>query len=47
MESGKPSPAGARVLVIALAAFLIALGLYPEPLLYLGSQAADVLVGGP
>ncbi len=47
MEQGKPSPAGARVLVVALAAFLISLGLYPEPLLYVGAQAANVLVGGP
>ena len=47
MERGKPSPAGARVLVVALAAFLIGLGLYPEPLLYVGARAADVLVGGP
>jgi multicomponent Na+:H+ antiporter subunit D len=47
MESGKPSPLAARILVVALAALLVALGLYPEPLLYIGAQAAEVLVGGP
>lgn len=47
MEKGKPSPAGARALVVGLAVFLVSLGLYPEPLLYVSAQAADVLVGGP
>ncbi|MGF1473429.1 MAG: complex I subunit 5 family protein [Rubrobacteraceae bacterium] len=46
MEQGKPSPLAARVLVVALAALLICLGFYPEPLLYVGQQAAAVLAGG-
>ncbi|CAN5746029.1 proton-conducting transporter membrane subunit [soil metagenome] len=47
MDRGKSTPAAARVLVVGLAAFLLALGLYPEPLLYVGAQAAQVLVGRP
>ncbi len=47
MEKGKPSPIAARLLVVGLATLLIALGIYPEPLLYLSEQAAAVLTGGP
>ena len=43
---GKPSPLPARLLVVALALFLISAGLYPEPLLYASQQAAAVLAGG-
>ncbi len=46
MEAGKPSPLAARLLVVALAALLVVLGLYPEPLLYVGARAAEVLTGG-
>jgi multicomponent Na+:H+ antiporter subunit D len=42
MAAGKPSPLAARLLVVALAALLVALGLYPEPLLYVSAQAAEV-----
>ena len=43
MEKGKPSPLAARLLVVALAILLVALGLFPEPLLYVGEKAAEVL----
>ena len=45
METGKPSPLAARLLVVALAILVVALGLYPEPLLYVGARAAEVLAG--
>ena len=43
---GKPSPRAARLLVVALAAFVVLLGLWPEPLVYLSEEAAAVLSGG-
>ena len=41
-----PSPRSARFLVGALAALVVLLGLWPEPLVYLSGAAADVLLGG-
>ena len=43
----KPSPRAARLLVVALAALLVLLGLWPEPLVYVSEAAAAVLTGGP
>jgi len=43
---GKADAASARLLVVALAALLIAVGVWPEPLLALGEAAAAVLVEG-
>jgi multicomponent Na+:H+ antiporter subunit D len=43
---GKSSPTAARFLVIALATFVVLVGLWPEPLLLLSEAAASVLVGG-
>jgi multicomponent Na+:H+ antiporter subunit D len=40
------SPAALRALALALAALVVAVGLWPEPLLAAGREAADVLVGG-
>ena len=45
-REGKPSPRAARFLVGALAALVVLLGLWPEPLVYLSEAAADVLLGG-
>ncbi|MDA8217208.1 MAG: proton-conducting transporter membrane subunit [Dehalococcoidales bacterium] len=42
----RPSPVGARITVIALASLIVALGLWPEPLLAATTQAAAVLGGG-
>jgi multicomponent Na+:H+ antiporter subunit D len=42
----EPSPVSARLLVVAMGALLIAIGLYPEPLLYFSERAAAVLTGG-
>ncbi|HEX2183852.1 MAG TPA: proton-conducting transporter membrane subunit [Rubrobacteraceae bacterium] len=42
----KPSPRAARLLVAALAALVVLLGLWPEPLVYLSEAAAAVLTGG-
>lgn len=44
--AGKPSPAAARVLVIVVAALLVGLGLWPEPLLFISDRAGAVLAGG-
>jgi formate hydrogenlyase subunit 3/multisubunit Na+/H+ antiporter MnhD subunit len=43
---GKPSPVALRVLVVSLAALTLAVGILPEPLLYLSDAAATVLTGG-
>ena len=43
----KPSPQAARLLVVALAGFVVLLGLWPEPLVYLSEEAAAVLTRGP
>ena len=43
----KASPRRARALVSVLAALVLALGLWPEPLLILGEGAAAVLTGSP
>ena len=45
-REGKPSPRSARFLVGALAALVVLLGLWPEPLVHLSQAAADVLLGG-
>ena len=45
-DGGKPSPPAARALVVVLAAVVLALGLWPEPLISLSGAAADVLAGG-
>jgi multicomponent Na+:H+ antiporter subunit D len=45
-REGKPSPRSARFLVSALAALVVLLGLWPEPLVSLSEAAADVLLGG-
>jgi multicomponent Na+:H+ antiporter subunit D len=45
-DAGKPSPLAARVLLVALAALVVLLGLWPEPLVYLSEQSAAVLTGG-
>jgi multicomponent Na+:H+ antiporter subunit D len=45
-REGKPSPRSARFLVGALAALVVLLGLWPEPLVSLSDAAADVLLGG-
>jgi multicomponent Na+:H+ antiporter subunit D len=44
-SEGKPSPRAARFLVGALAALLVLLGIWPEPLVYLSEAAATVLAG--
>jgi multicomponent Na+:H+ antiporter subunit D len=43
---GKSSPVGARALVFTLAALVVAVGVWPEPLLALAEGAAAVLAGG-
>ena len=43
---GEPSPRPARFLVVGLAALVVILGLWPEPLVYLSEAAAAVLTGG-
>lgn len=46
-DERKPSPAAGRVLVLGMAAFVVAVGVFPEPLLALCEAAAGVLSGGP
>ncbi len=45
-SEGKPSPRAARLLVAALAALVVFLGIWPEPLVSLSEAAAAVLLGG-
>ena len=45
-SEGKPSPRAVRFPVVALAALVVLLGLWPEPLIYLSEAAATVLIGG-
>jgi multicomponent Na+:H+ antiporter subunit D len=45
-SEGKPSPRSARFLVAALAALVVLLGIWPEPLVSLSEAAAAVLLGG-
>jgi multicomponent Na+:H+ antiporter subunit D len=45
-DGEKPSPAAARAIVVGLAVVVLALGLWPEPLVYLSGAAADVLASG-
>jgi multicomponent Na+:H+ antiporter subunit D len=45
-SEGKPSPRAARFLVAALAALVVLLGIWPEPLVSLSEAAAAVLAGG-
>jgi multicomponent Na+:H+ antiporter subunit D len=42
---GRPSPAARRLLVLGLAGLVVALGLWPEPLLAVSDKAAGVLLG--
>lgn len=42
----RPSRIQSRLLVLGVAALVIGLGLWPEPLLLAGQRAADVLIGG-
>jgi multicomponent Na+:H+ antiporter subunit D len=44
---GEASPAVLRALTFAVAVVVLALGLWPEPLLAASREAAEVLVGGP
>ena len=46
-DGEKPGPLAARLLVLSLAAVLLLLGLWPEPLIYVSQAAAEVLTGGP
>ena len=43
---GAPSLLSRRVLVVALAALVLVLGVWPEPLLVVSERAATVLTGG-
>ena len=43
-RTGEASPAVLRAVPVALTALVVALGLWPEPLLAVGREAADVLV---
>jgi multicomponent Na+:H+ antiporter subunit D len=45
-DEEKPSSLAARLPVFVLAALLLLLGLWPEPLVYLSQAAADALSGG-
>jgi multicomponent Na+:H+ antiporter subunit D len=45
-DGGKPSPPAARLLVGSLAALVLALGVWPEPLVFVSEAAATVLVEG-
>ena len=45
-DPGKPSPVTARFLVVALAALVLVVGLWPEPLLLLSEAAATALSSG-
>jgi multicomponent Na+:H+ antiporter subunit D len=44
--AGRPSPPARRVLVLGLAGLVLALGVWPEPLLAMSERAAQVLPGG-
>ena len=44
-DGEKPGPLAARLLVFSLAAVLLFLGLWPEPLIYLSQAAAGALTG--
>jgi len=46
-DGEKTGPLPARLLVFSLAALLLLLGLWPEPLVYLSQAAAGALAGGP
>ena len=46
VSEGGPSPRTTRLLVVALAALVVLLGLWPEPLVSLSESAANVLLGG-
>ena len=43
---GKPSPVAARLLVVSLAAFVVLVGLWPEPLVLLSEAAGAVVSSG-
>ncbi|WP_166394809.1 complex I subunit 5 family protein [Rubrobacter marinus] len=45
-QERRPSPRPARVLSILLAVFVLAVGLWPEPLLVLGEESASLLLEG-
>jgi len=44
-EGEKPGPLAARLVVLSMAALLLLLGLWPEPLIYLSEAAAGALTG--
>ena len=46
-RTGHASPAALRAVPVALTALVVVLGLWPEPLLAVGREAADVLVEAP
>lgn len=45
-QERRPSPRAARVLSVLLAVFVLAVGLWPEPLLVLGEESAKILLEG-
>ncbi len=45
-DGEKAGPPAARLLVFALAALLVLLGLWPEPLVFMSEAAAEALIGG-
>jgi len=46
-RNGEPSPAVLRAVPVALTALVLAIGLWPEPLLAAGREAANLLVEAP
>ncbi len=46
-DNRRPSPRAARTLTVALAVLVLALGLWPEPLLVLGEESANLLLEPP
>ena len=45
-KPGEPSSLQSRVLVMGVAVLILALGLWPEPLLLASQRATDMLIGG-
>ena len=45
-KEGQPSSVQSRVLVMGVAVLILALGLWPEPLLLASQRATDMLIGG-
>ena len=46
-DNKRPSPWIARALVVSIAILVLAVGLWPEPLLILGEESADLLLDDP